>query len=269
MTPEERLRELYAADPLDQRAVALTEREVWGARETKGERIQDFFCREYGLKKRSCPMYRQFLLGHDAWAEPLWSLIGTVSLRKVYGICNEIRSDLSERAARAQRLAENPDEARRFKCSDGKRAESRKTVDTSPAEARELRQRIREIVEPFAHARLAELEGSAVAADIVAVFDREVDAAVTDLLRRVGKARGTNGARGIIGVRRSELRHAYELLGLTLPPKGGTVDIEAARRAHRKLSAQFHPDRTNNNEQLTAQYLQVQQAWEVISEYRA
>jgi hypothetical protein len=167
-----------------------------------------------------------------------------------------------------QRLAANPELARLYKISDGRTRESALTVECSPTASRDLRHKIRELAAPFVAERLAGLAEPAVAEELVNEFDAELSAAVNDLLRKVDRLRRGQGAQSIIQIKRRDLKRACEFLGLRLPPRGGTVDINEARRAHRKLSAQFHPDRTNNNESLTEQYREVQKAWEIISEYR-
>lgn len=267
---EDKLRELYAQDPLDQRAVALAERDVWNEHRASvsgpAVRRETFFSERFGVDKPTHTMFRSGLLGHDAWAAPLWSLIPAVGLGKTYRICIALTKK-ADRAEEAQRIADNPELARQFKQTRRKPAE--KTVRASPAEARNLREKVRAIAHEFAERRLGDLEEKAVRDDVVSAFEIEIEAAVTDFLKRVDRLRRNNGSQAVVQDRKRQVRRACEVLGIKLPKNGGVIDTEAARKQHRKLSGQFHPDRTNGNEQLTEQYLEVQNAWEIIQEYQA
>jgi len=269
MTTEARLRELYAANPVDHRAIALAERDAWEeycrSFDGKKQRREDWFHERFGVTPPTWSMYRQGILGHDEWARPLWVVANEVGLGRAYRICIKLRSE-PNRAEEAKRFSENLDEARRLKVRPSKRAT--KSVSHSPEESKELRARINEIVRPFVEQKVADLNEPGVTEDIVSAFEIDVATAFEDLLRRIRRTRSTSGAKSIIGDKRRSLRRACEFLGLRLPTKGGSLDMDEARRAYRKLSAQFHPDRTNNNELMTDQYLEVQKAWEIISEYQ-
>lgn len=274
MTAEDRLRDLYTADPLDHRAIALLEREVWEAHRASSQgklpKRDHWFLETFGVDPPTHVMFRAGILAHEPWSEPLWSLIGKSSLRRIYGICIDLRLN-ANRADEVRRLAENPEEAERFKLngSRGGARSASKTVECSPGDARELRARLREVVKPFVDKRLADLEDPSVAEDIVSALEIEVQAAFTDAMRRIDGLRSHVGAKSVIEIKRRDLRRACEFLGIKLPSRGGAIDMEQARKAHRRLSAQFHPDRTNGNDQMTSQYIEVQRAWEVISAYRA
>lgn len=270
MTPEEKLVELYAAEPVDHRAVAILERDVWALHkgDVSGQRREQWFHSRFGLKAPyNHVMFRAGLLGHDDWAHELWPLIHKAGLRRIYEICRALRAE-PRRADEVRRLAENPELAKLYRISNGHAQADALTVECSPAASRDLCHGVRELVAPFVTERLSGLDDPAVAEEIVDGFNIELTAALNDLMRKVDRIRSSQGARSIIEVKRRDLKRACEFLGLRLPARGGTVDINEARRAHRKLSAQFHPDRTNNNEELTSQYREVQKAWELISEYR-
>lgn len=277
MTPEDKLRELYRTLPNDHRAIAMLEREVWAlavgrSNKAKNPRREKWFQVNCGAEPPTHVMFRSGLLGHEPWSVPLWSLIGKgsapkpVSLRKAYDICLQL-SDRADRAEEAQRLADNPDEAARIRINNSSCRKQTKSVQASPGEAREMRLRLRELIAPFVEQKLAGLEDPAAVADLVSGFEIEVDSAFTDLLRKLQGIRGNNGARDIVQTRRRDLKRACEFLNIQLPARGGAIDMDAARRAHRKLSAQLHPDLTNNNDQLTGQYIEVQKAWEIITGY--
>lgn len=132
-------------------------------------------------------------------------------------------------------------------------------------DTKELRERIRLLLQPFVEARVVSVDDPAVAHDIVTDFESDVQAAFRDLLRKIARISGS--ANTVVKLRRNDLRRACEFLGLKPPRKGGSIDMDEARKAHRRLSARLHPDKNNGSEDLTGQYIQVQNAWEIISNY--
>jgi hypothetical protein len=268
MTPDESLRTLYAAAPMDHRAIAIAEREAWEAfRVTangKSPKRERWFRETFGVNPPTHAMFRAAVLSHEPWSEPLWALVDGFGIGRIYRICNDLKLN-PKRDEEVARLVGDPDSVATYKVSDGGAI---KTVECSPGDARDLRVKLRELVKPFVEKKLAGLDEPGAAEEFVFAFEIEIQSAFGDLLRRIDRLRRTNGAKGFIVERRRELSRACEVLGLKLPKRGGAIDMDVARKAHRKLSAQFHPDRTNGNEQMTAQYHEVQRAWEIISAYQ-
>jgi hypothetical protein len=268
MSAADKLRELYAATPLDHRVIAIAEREAWDA--FKGSSAgqipkRDHWFRDtFGINPPTHAMFRAGILSHEPWAEPLWGLIGQFGLGRIYRICNDLRLD-PNRDAVVQTLSADQDKVRGYRVT----RRAAKTSECSSVGARDLRARLRELIKPFVDTELSELEEPGVASEIVSAFEIEVEAAMSDMRKRIAALRRQSGPRSVVATKIRDLRRACEFLGLKLPSRGVSIDMEQARRAHRKLSAQFHPDRTNSNEQMTSQYLEVQQAWEIVSSYQA
>lgn len=75
--------------------------------------------------------------------------------------------------------------------------------------------------------------------------------------------------RSVERVSADDLSLACEWLGIKVPAVGAHADMNAARAAHRRLSAQLHPDRreSNNAINVVQQYTSVQEAWKVLQDY--
>jgi curved DNA-binding protein CbpA len=58
------------------------------------------------------------------------------------------------------------------------------------------------------------------------------------------------------------MKSPYEVLGITV----GTSK-EDAKRAYRRLSMQYHPDRNPGNPEASEKYLEVQAAWRTLESY--
>lgn len=66
---------------------------------------------------------------------------------------------------------------------------------------------------------------------------------------------------------RADLVRACEMLGARAPAKGKPLDMQELKKQYRRLSGRFHPDKTGGDERLTAQYREVQDAWQTIERW--
>lgn len=63
-----------------------------------------------------------------------------------------------------------------------------------------------------------------------------------------------------------KVRHACEVLGVSPPRFGHPIDLGLAKKKHRALSFELHPDR-NNDPRVVEQYHEAQNAWQLVQQW--
>lgn len=98
-------------------------------------------------------------------------------------------------------------------------------------------------------------------------FIVELRESFDELLRKVARFSRDVLRRERVGI--GEVDEACEVLGLYRERGSESVDMGLARKQHRRLSAQLHPDRDvrNANPGVVAQYTAIQEAWELLCVY--
>lgn len=98
-------------------------------------------------------------------------------------------------------------------------------------------------------------------------FAAEMRTAFDALLRRVTKYSNDSFERKRISI--GAVDKACDMLSIARQDGSDTVDMELARRQHRKLSIQLHPDRDagNSDRRIVEQYTAVQDAWTLLQDY--
>jgi hypothetical protein len=295
---KELLRNRYAAGdgskPSVQKELAFEERRAWTLQklylQERGDNLprKEKWFESLGVNAQITAMVRSNLLSAGEWVDSLWLKVhdGKMPIRVAYKLAlrakklakdNGLEQDVALTNVLESYYADTY-EARSPKGGTTRRKMPRPredqpldyidpdTWDPDVENSRKFRSLLNTLTTAFVDHRLEELDES-VKRDLVRDFEFEVRVTYEDLLRKISGFRKELGMTGMDTITFSTAKQACEVLGVEPPKKSEQVDAITARRAHRKLASQFHPDRNGGSEKLVAQYQAVNEAWEVIQQY--
>jgi hypothetical protein len=292
-----RLSAAYAEQgPRDHRKLAQLENEAHALLQDSGVQggANNWLAREFGVHRNEVDARRAVYVSGAA-AECLWRRVDHAELglttagqiavtarkeskqsernideiaERLIGEHIKFRSTWSYR--RSQTVAENRRRARMGEAPQRRRVVARAN-DTAPHSAAlskqfkadlvmlvgtYLRQRLEGLCDPSELRQM--IDGAAT--DVEVVCDEVVTKATY---------RKTNPQppMGVQRVSRAALARSCEMIGARSPTQSAKLDLDEAKRCYRKMSARYHPDKTNGDERLTAQYRAVQQAWKTIEQW--
>jgi hypothetical protein len=139
-------------------------------------------------------------------------------------------------------------------------------VDVDVSNSKELYSAIRKLTAQYLKQRLPKADPNE-QNEIVEEFTADMRVAYDSMLLRISRY-GRNSKRfDMINV--GQVDQACADLDMVRSEGSETVDMEWARRQHRKLSTRLHPDRNSRNSdpRIVAQYTAVQEAWQLLQEY--
>lgn len=278
------LKELYAQGRYSHRDAARLEKELWDIVKKRYKRAgfsvekQKWFQEQLGVKGHIVRA-RSALISAGELAVPAWEAIddGAVALEVAYRAVNSSKAK-SDPARYVRKVFRDLREKRRkptdFRPGYKKRNRKRSSVEEpggAPADALEtteildakaFQERVAVMARAFVEDRVLDTEDGTIE-EMVEDFEYSVRVAADDLLVAVKtvRRRGDNQVRT---VKASEIRRAFEYLGLDPPKKLTREAKETARRMYRLVSRDLHPDRNNNDPKITEQFREVQKAWNII-----
>lgn len=279
--------------PSVQRELAIIERRAWVLEkleyQERGDRVplREKWFESIGANAQITAMVRSNLLAAGEWVSPLWDMVheSKIPLRPAYKLSLKAKK-ISQ--SKSIELSDALNEViADYYCEDTYEAKGPKGIpvrrrrpqikevpievvdpkewDPDVDDSKKFRALLHTLTKTFVDNRLSVLEDS-VRKDLIRDFEFEIRVIYEDLLKKINTHRRDLGMSLDI-ITFGTARQACEVLGVVVPKKGWRVDAIAARRAHRKLAAQYHPDRNGGSDRLVAQYQAVNEAWEVIQNY--
>lgn len=263
------LESLYALTTRDERRTAQLERKLWGLVKDRlskpGQRTDKkaWFEEQFGIRGYIVQA-RSSLLLHDELATPLWASAsaGTMTLdTAARAVCHASRQEDPEafvssflRNPKGLNLNPRPKKKRKRRPS--------KEVDLQ-RRSRKFYADLRGLIDAFVDERLGDVGDPGLVDKAKEDFEFSVRSAYDTLLRDLRNLQGMS-KRHNESIARSKIVRAFGYLGLSCPRVVKQEHIEEAKKMHRKISRDLHPDRNNNDQQIVEQYVEVQQAWDVI-----
>lgn len=291
---KEQMRDLYGGAAMSEREVALHEKELWAyysiVAKAEGKQIlerRDWFSREFGASKHSVDV-RSVLLGYGPNIDVLWERIDakTMSLakardlaltakRKAQVMGGEFKDYLAEELKRHDNvegkyevtLPSGIKSYRRPPVRKESLPEVPKSWNPDVKTSREFAAYLRSLTDKFVNERLKGQAEPSVLKELARDFEFEVRMSYEDLLRKIDRIKRGPNPDAIASITRQKVIRACEALEIEPPRHGEAVDMIEAKRSYRRLSATYHPDKTGNDVNLTAQFNLIQSAWKVLQDY--
>ncbi len=294
------LKEFYAKPrPRNEYELAIAEREVWmeycrklrngGA--GKAPRRSEWFGEHFEVTGYDVEM-RSVILNSGDWTQPIWALISNLKLplrtakrlvTKAKDVAQHHELDKDEALKRVLTDYEGSQKDRyeavsttgatflkkRPKASVSALGDDPLKIDADVGTSKQFIAVIEKLTRTFIDQRLGTVDSEFERIQIVTEFTMAVRVAYEELLKRINRSRARPKGEHdpIVVVTRQQIVNACEFLAMKPPKKNQPIDLELAKRQHRKLSAQLHPDRTGNDNRLTEQFKQIQEAMDIIRAY--